>query len=75
MSYLIPQVSFSLNIASLLNVMRNNSSVLFLAGTLYDFEKNCNCLGETSPNLYFDSLLLLKIHNISAKKEQGSYVS
>ena len=30
---------------------------------------------EISPNLYIDRLLLLKVHKISAKKVQRSYVS
>ena len=34
-----------------------------------------DCSGETSPNLYFDRLLLLKVYTISAKKVQRSYVS
>ena len=39
MSYLKPKVSFSLNFASLFNIMRHNSFVLFLAETLSDFHK------------------------------------
>ena len=39
MSYLKPQVSFSLNFASLFSVMRDNSSVFFLAETLYGLGK------------------------------------
>ena len=27
-----------------------------------------DCLGEISPNLYFDRLLLLKVYKVSAKK-------
>ena len=34
-----------------------------------------DCLGEISPNLYFDRLLLLKVDKISAKKVQRSYFS
>ena len=34
-----------------------------------------DCLGEISPNLYFDKLLLLKVYKLSAKKVQWSYVS
>ena len=32
------------------------------------FQKNFNCSGEISPNLYFDRTLLLKVYKISAKK-------
>ena len=32
-------IQFSLNFASLLSFMKDNSSVLFLAGTLYDLDK------------------------------------
>ena len=39
LSYLKPQVSFSLNFASLFIVMRGNSSVFFLAETLYDLDQ------------------------------------
>ena len=39
MSYLKPQVSFSLNFASLFSVMKDNTSVLFLAETLYNLGK------------------------------------
>ena len=34
-----------------------------------------DCSGEISPNLYFDSLLWLKVDKISAKQVQRSYVS
>ena len=34
-----------------------------------------DCSGEILPNLYFDSLLLLKVYKISAKKVQRSHVS
>ena len=61
MSYLKPQVSFSLNFASIFNVMRGNSWFRLLRWI--------------SPNLYFDRLLLLKVYKISAKKVQRSYVS
>ena len=76
MSYLKPQVSLSLNFASLFSVMRNNSSVLFLAETLYDLDKKTHqgakfqtfdCSREISSNLYCDRLLLLKVYKISAK--------
>ena len=39
MSYLKPQVSFSLNFASFFSVMRDNYSILFLAETMYNFDK------------------------------------
>ena len=35
---------------------------VFQSAKFYTFD----CLGEISPNLYFDRLLLLKIHKISA---------
>ena len=57
--------------------MRDNSSVLFwlklyiiwTEGT-HQSEKfqTFDCPREISPNLYFDKLLLLKVHKISAKK-------
>ena len=85
MSHLKPQVSFSLNFASLFNVMRDNSSILSWlklymiftkeAHQSAKFQKNFDCSGEISPNLYFDRLLLLKVYKISAKKVQRSYVS
>ena len=34
-----------------------------------------DCSREISPNLYFDRLLLLKVHKIVAKKVQKSYIS
>ena len=37
--------------------------------------QNFDCLGEISPNLYFDRLLLLKVYKISSKKVRRSYVS
>ena len=79
MSYLKPQVSFSLNFASLFNVMEDKSCT-FEAENLYNFYKRnspqcktakCqtfDCSGEISPNLYFDMLLLLKVYKVSAKK-------
>ena len=33
-----------------------------------------DCSSEISPNLYFDSLLLLKVYKIPAKKVQWSYI-
>ena len=32
------------------------------------FQKNFDCPGEISPNLYFDRLFLLKVYKISSKK-------
>ena len=80
MSYLKPKISFSLNFASLFSVMRGNSSVHFLAETSYHLDKRSpskckisdfNCWRETSPNLYFDRLLFLKVYKISAIKYRG----
>ena len=34
-----------------------------------------DCLGEISPNFYFDRFLLLRVSKIRAKKIQKSYVS
>ena len=83
-SYLKPQVSFSLNFASLFSIMRDNSSVLFSL-KLYIIWTNgahqsskfqtFDCSHEISSYLYFDMLLLLKVSKISAKKAQRSYVS
>ena len=39
------------------------------------FQKNIDCSGEISTNLYFDRLLFLKVYKISPKKVQRSYVS
>ena len=63
--YLILQVSFTLNFAPLLVVMRNNSFV----GQTFDY------LGEISPNLYFNGLILLRVYKILAEKLKRSYVS
>ena len=55
-----PQVSFSLNFASLFNVVRDNSSVLFqltlcMIWTSAKFQTfDCSC--EILPNMYFDRL-------------------
>ena len=77
MSYLKPQVSFSLNIASLFSVVRDNPSVLFWLKLYMIWTKETHqsakfktfdCSHEISPNLYFDSLLLFKAYTISAKK-------
>ena len=61
MSYLKSQVSFSLNFASLFNVMRDNSSILFqlklymiftkAAHQSAKFQKNFDCLSEVSWDL------------------------
>ena len=84
MSYFKSKVSFSLNFASLFNVMRNNSSVLFQLKIYMIFTTGAHpsakfqtfgCSGKNSPNLYFDRLLLLKVCKTSAKKVQRSYVS
>ena len=80
MSYLKPQVSFSLNFASLFNVMREN---FFILNFIWFLQKvpikvqnfRFDCLGEILPNLYPDRLLLLKVYKISAAKVQRSYVS
>ena len=77
MSYLKPQVSFSLNFASLFNAMGDKSSVLFWLKLYLIFTKGVqhsaksqtfDCSLEISPNLYFDRLLLLKVYKVSAKK-------
>ena len=84
MSYLKPQVSFSLNFATPFNVMRDNCSVHFYLKLYMIFTKAAlqnakflifDCSDEISPNLYFDRLLLLKVYKISAKKVQRSYIS
>ena len=84
MSYLKLQVSFSLNFASLLSLMRNNSSVLFWLRLYMIWTKEAHpstkfqtfdCSGKISPNLYLDKLLLLKVYKILAKKVQRSCVS
>ena len=84
MPYLKRQVSFSLNFASLFSVMGDKSSVLFCLKLYMIFTKGAHqsakfqtsdCLGEISPNLYFDRLLLLKVYKVSAKKLWRSYVS
>ena len=75
MSYLNPQVSVSLNFESVFSVMRDNSSVLFLADIVHDLDKRNPSPCKISRNLYFDRLLLLIVHKISAKKVQRSYVS
>ena len=83
-SCLKPQVSFSLNFASLLSVTRDNSFVLFQLKLYMIWTKEVHqsarfetfdCSRELSPNLYFDRLLLLKVYKISAKNVHRSYVS
>ena len=74
MSYLKPQISFSLNFPLLFSVMRDNSSVLFKlklyviwtkgadqSAKFQTFDRSC----EISPNLQFDRLLLVKVYNFS----------
>ena len=72
-----PQVSFSLNFASLFNVLRDRSSVLSSQNFIWFLQKEptFGCSGEISPNLHFDRLLLLKLYKISVKKVHRSYVS
>ena len=68
MSYLKPQVRFSLNFASFFSVMKELLCT-FLAKTLHDLDKRdpskCNILDfrlhRIPPILYFDRLLLLKV--------------
>ena len=83
-SCLKPQVSFSLNFASLLSVTRDNSFVLFQLKLYITWTKGVqqsarfetfDCSRQLSPNLYFDRLLLLKVYKISAKNVHRSYVS
>ena len=78
------RVSFSSNFASLFSVMGDNSSVLFQLKLCMIQTKGApqkakfqtfDCSREISPNLYFNSLLLLKVYKILAKKVQRSYVS
>ena len=84
MSYLKPQVSFSLNFPLLFSVMRDNSSVLFKLKLYMIWPYGANqsakfqtfdCWLEISPSLYFDRLPLLKVYKISIKKVQRSYIS
>ena len=65
-------------------LMRDTSSALFQLKLYMIFRKGAyrsakcqtfDCLGEISPNLYFDRLLLLKVYKISGKNVQRSYVS
>ena len=59
MPYFIPQVTFSLNFASLFNIMRDNSSVIFLAKTFYDFYNRSSSKWKIS-----DFRLLTRFHQI-----------
>ena len=68
MSCLKLQVSFSLNFASLVSILRDNSSILLLAETVHDLDQTFVCSGKISPNLHFNRLLLLKIYTILAEK-------
>ena len=77
MSFLEPRFSFSSNFASLLSVMRDNSSALFWLKLYMVWTKGTcpsakfqtfDCLRKISPNLYFDKFLLFKVYEISAKK-------
>ena len=75
MSYLKPQLSCSLNSATLFNVMGDSSSVLFSVKLIFTKEahhstkrQTFDCSDEISPNLYFDRLLLLKLYKVSAEK-------
>ena len=64
--------------------MRDKSSLLFKLKLFMIWTKGAHqsaksqtfdCSHEISPNLFFDSLLLLKIYKISAETAQKSYVS
>ena len=61
--------------------MRDNFSV---AKNVHDLDKEAyhiakfqtfDCSHKTSPTLYFDRLLLLKVYKIQAKKVHSSHVS
>ena len=80
MSYLKPQISFSLIFASLFSAMIDRSSVLFKLKLYMIWTKAAHqmakfqtfdCSREISANLYFDRLLLLKVYKIPAKKYRG----
>ena len=80
MSYLKMQVSFSLDFASLLKIMRDKTSVLFSLKLYMVFTKEAHqsakfqtfhCSVENSPNLYFHRLILLKVYKIQLKKYRG----
>ena len=82
MSYLKPQVSFSLNFASLFSVIRDNSSLFFFSWNFIWFgqvwqcknSETFDCSHEISPTLCFQRLVLLEVYKISAKKVQRSYI-
>ena len=82
MSYLKPQVSFSVNFASLFNVMRDNSSVLswlklFTKGAHQrtTFLENFNCSGEFHPIGTLVGSFCWKYKQFQLKKVQRSYAS
>ena len=78
MSYLKPQVSFSLNFASLFSVMRYNSSVLFSWNFIWFGQKGfCyfDLSTQNSQNFHFDWFLLCKLFNVWSKNIQRSYLS
>ena len=77
MSYLKPQVNFSLKFASLFSVMRGTSSVHFLLKLSIIWKKGVHqstkfqtfdCSREISPNFYFD-----KLYQMSAKFQLKKY--
>ena len=77
MSYLKPQVNFSLKFASLFSVMRGTSSVHFLLKLYIIWTKGVHqsakfqtfdCSLEISPNFYFD-----KLYQMSAKFQLKKY--
>ena len=74
------QVSFSLHHSS---ISWEITLLYFFSGNFNDFSKKSPpkykisdfwLLRWNSPNLYFDSLLLLKVYKILAKKVQWSYI-
>ena len=80
MSCFIPQVSFSLNFASLFIVIRNNSSARFQLKLYMIFTKRVHqsskfqtsdCSGEISSNFYFNRFFLLKYIKCQLKKYRG----
>ena len=84
MSYLKPEVSFSLNFTSLFSAIRDNSSLIIYLKIYMIWAKEVlqsaklqtfDCSREILPKFYFDRVLLLKVYTISAKKVHRSYVS
>ena len=75
------QVSFSLNFASLFNVLGDNPSYLIFNFIIFSrfFHsakfQTFDCSGEISTNLYFDRLFLLKVYKVSVKKVWTSCIS